>query len=182
MKNCMTCNAECESSAIICLECGSIADQPVIENTIIEAGGPEGKVSIPEANLDRQKFNLLSLKGGLFNTCHGRMSYFLGHLLMGALLITAFWVHYAVYQGVSSEASTLTILVLTVVGIAFFIKSLALTLGRYRDMGIQSVFARFLALVALYIPLSSWIAALFLMFAPRDAFASKATSAVARVA
>jgi uncharacterized membrane protein YhaH (DUF805 family) len=176
MKNCMTCNAECEESAIICLKCGSIADQPVIENTNTEDDWVGGEMVMPEATPDRQKFNLFALKGELFDTCHGRKTYILGHLLMVALLIPTLGILFAIKSDVLTVVGAL---IVTVIMLIFFVKSIALTLGRYRDMGIQSGFARFLALVALYIPITSLIAALALMFVPRDCFASESAKTLA---
>ena len=174
MKNCMTCNAECEDSAIICLKCGSSADQPVMENTNTEEDWVGGEMVMPEATPDRQKFELFSLKGGLFDTCHGRKTYILGHLLMIALSIPTLGILFAIESDVLTGIGALIVMVIMLI---FFVKSVALTLGRYRDMGIQNGFSRFLALVALYIPITSWIAALALMLVPRDCFVRKTANA-----
>lgn len=171
MKNCMTCNAKCEDSAIICLKCGSIADDPVMKNTNTEEDWVGREVVMPEATPDRQKFELFSLKDGLFDTCHGRKTYILGHLLMVALSIPTIGILLAVESDVLTGVGALIVMVIMLI---FFVKSVALTLGRYRDMGIQNGFARFLAIVALYIPVTSWIAVLILLLVPRDSFAPEA--------
>lgn len=174
MKNCMTCNAECEDSAIICLKCGSSADQPVMENTNTEEDWVGGEMVMPEATPDRQKFELFSLKGGLFDTCYGRKTYIIGHLLMVALFIPSVGITLAITNDALTVVGALLVTALILI---FIVKSLALTLGRYRDMGIQNGFSRFLALVALYIPITSWIAVLALILVPRDCFVRKTTNA-----
>ena len=166
MKNCFACNAECEDSAVICLTCGSIADQPIVQTD------PVSREKAVVTNIGRNDFEALSFKMQFADKAYGRMEFLRGTLKIWGLTIL---VGLPTMIMMASNIDLLIVLgfvLLFAYAVWVFLKQLDLNLGRMQDFGCKSGFFKFLLIITMmFVPIAGFIVALCVLFAPRNQFA-----------
>ena len=166
MKNCFACNAECEDSAIICMTCGAIADQPVVETDPVA----REKAVVP--NMERSEFTTLEFGSHWTDRAYGRMEYLKGTLkLFGVSMIAVIPSSMMIATTVEAVAMVGIVLLLCN-SVWFLLKKIELLCGRMQDFGCRTGFLKFLMImVIMFVPIAGFVLALCVFFAPRNQFA-----------
>lgn len=157
MNECNSCGAEVlDQKQIVCLSCGAVASQPVIENVASETVFSAGRA--------RTQYSLLRLlpeSGGVY----GR-----GEFLKGTVFL---WIASALGMGGAAALlqanEVVGVITLIVMCLWVLVQNIALLTGRLYDLGCRSMWSRVLGVATLVVPIVSLITLALLFLAPRDA-------------
>ena len=157
MNECNSCGAEVlDQKQIVCLSCGAVASQPVIENVASET-----VISAGRARTQHSLLRLLPESGGVY----GR-----GEFLKGSVFL---WIASAL--GMVAAAALMQAneavgaITLVVMCLWVLVQNIALLTGRLYDLGCRSLWSRVLGVATLFVPIVSLVTLVLLVFAPRDA-------------
>ena len=166
MKNCFACNAECEDSAIICMTCGAIADQPIVETNPVA----REKAVVP--NTERSEFTALEFGSHWSDRAYGRMEYLKGTLKLFGVSMLGVIPASMMIAANNEVAAGVGIVLFLCTSVWVFLKQIELLCGRMQDFGCRTGFLKFLMImIIMFVPIVGFVLALCVFFAPRNQFA-----------